>query len=99
LQCDSRPICETPAYRPCPQDKAAEHGTKRTPGRRTPKHASGVVETAALGKGQTCERDRRRIFAAIDDHRFDDLPAFYTAEVQADTAVGHVSGREQLVAT
>lgn len=40
-----------------------------------------------------------RIFAAIDDHRFDDLSAFYTAEVQADTAVGHVSGREQLVAT
>jgi hypothetical protein len=40
-----------------------------------------------------------RIFAAIDDHRFDDLPAFYTADVQADTAVGHISGREQLVAT
>jgi hypothetical protein len=40
-----------------------------------------------------------RIFAAIDDHRFDDLPSFYTAEVQADTAVGHVSGRDQLVAT
>lgn len=40
-----------------------------------------------------------RIFAAIDDHRFDDLPAFYTAEVKADTAIGPVSGREQLVAT
>ncbi len=40
-----------------------------------------------------------RIFAAIDDHRFDDLPAFYTPEVQADTAVGHITGREQLVAT
>jgi hypothetical protein len=40
-----------------------------------------------------------RIFAAIDDHRFDDLPAFYTEEVQADTAVGRVSGRERLVAT
>jgi len=40
-----------------------------------------------------------RIFAAIDDHRFDDLPAFYTAEVEADTALGPVSGREQLVAT
>lgn len=40
-----------------------------------------------------------RIFAAIDDHRFDDLPAFYTAEVQADTALGHVCGRERLVAT
>jgi hypothetical protein len=40
-----------------------------------------------------------RIFAAIDDHRFDDLPAFYTAEVQADTALGHISGRDQLVAT
>jgi SnoaL-like domain len=40
-----------------------------------------------------------RIFAAIDDHRFDDLPLLYTADVQADTAVGHVSGREQLVAT
>jgi hypothetical protein len=40
-----------------------------------------------------------QIFAAIDDHRFDDLPAFYTADVQADTAVGHISGREQLVAT
>src|ERR1700722_17012245 len=39
-----------------------------------------------------------RIFAAIDDHRFDDLPAFYTAEVQADTALGHISGRDQLVA-
>ena len=40
-----------------------------------------------------------RIYAAIDDHRFDDLPALYTADVQADTAVGHVSGREQLVDT
>ena len=40
-----------------------------------------------------------RIFAAIDDHRFDDLPAFYTEEVQADTAIGHISGRDQLVAT
>ena len=40
-----------------------------------------------------------RIYAAIDDHRFDDLPAFYAAEVQADTAIGHVAGREQLVAT
>jgi len=40
-----------------------------------------------------------RIFAAIDDHRFDDLAAFYTPEVQADTAVGHITGREQLVAT
>jgi hypothetical protein len=40
-----------------------------------------------------------RIFAALDDHRFDDLPAFYTREVQADTAVGHISGRERLVAT
>ncbi|MCM3922139.1 nuclear transport factor 2 family protein [Frankia sp. AiPs1] len=40
-----------------------------------------------------------RIFAAIDDHRFDDLPAYYTAEVQADTAVGHIRGRDQLVAT
>ena len=39
------------------------------------------------------------IFAAIDDHRFDDLPAFYTAEVQARTVVGDISGREQLVAT
>jgi SnoaL-like domain len=40
-----------------------------------------------------------RIFAALDDHRFDDLPAFYTADVTADTAVGPVSGRDQLVAT
>jgi hypothetical protein len=40
-----------------------------------------------------------RIFAALDDHRFDDLPAFYTPGVQADTAVGHISGRERLVAT
>ncbi|PRY34772.1 nuclear transport factor 2 family protein [Umezawaea tangerina] len=40
-----------------------------------------------------------RIFAAIDDHRFDDLPAFYTAEVQAETAVGPISGRDRLVAT
>jgi hypothetical protein len=40
-----------------------------------------------------------RLFAAIDDHRFDDLPAFYTADVQARTAVGHISGREELVAT
>jgi hypothetical protein len=39
-----------------------------------------------------------RIYAAIDDHRFDDLPAFYREEVQADTAAGHVSGRDQLVA-
>ncbi len=39
-----------------------------------------------------------RIFAAIDDHRFDDLPAFYTAEVRADTALGHIDGRAQLVA-
>ena len=39
------------------------------------------------------------IFAAIDDRRFDDLSAFYTAEVQADTALGHISGRDQLVAT
>jgi hypothetical protein len=31
-----------------------------------------------------------RIFAAIDDHRFDDLPAFYTPEVRADT-VGRVA--------
>jgi SnoaL-like domain len=40
-----------------------------------------------------------RLFAAIDDHRFADLPAFYTADVQAHTAVGHISGREELVAT
>ena|ERR1700679_940864 len=40
-----------------------------------------------------------RLFAAIDDHRFDDLPAFYTADVQARTAAGHISGREELVAT
>ena len=40
-----------------------------------------------------------RLFAAIDDHRFDDLAAFYTADVQARTAVGHISGREELVAT
>ncbi len=40
-----------------------------------------------------------RIFAAIDDHRFDDLAAFYTAEVEADTAVGPIRGRDQLVAT
>jgi hypothetical protein len=40
-----------------------------------------------------------RIFAALDDHRFDDLPAFYTERVQADTAVGPISGRDRLVAT
>ena len=40
-----------------------------------------------------------RILAAIDDHRFDDLPAFYTSDVQAHTAVGDISGREELVAT
>ena len=40
-----------------------------------------------------------RIYAAIDDHRFDDLLDCYTAEVAADTAVGHISGRERLVAT
>lgn len=40
-----------------------------------------------------------RIFAAIDDHRFDDLPAFYTADVQAETALGPISGRDQLVDT
>ncbi|WP_194897840.1 nuclear transport factor 2 family protein [Catenulispora pinisilvae] len=39
-----------------------------------------------------------RIFAAIDDHRFDDLPAFYTADVRADTAVGRIHGRDELVA-
>ena len=40
-----------------------------------------------------------RIFAAIDDRRFDDLPGFYTEDVRATTAVGRISGREQLVST
>ncbi len=40
-----------------------------------------------------------RIYAAIDDRRFDELPTYYTEQVQADTAVGRISGREQLVAT
>lgn len=39
-----------------------------------------------------------QIFAAIDDHRFDALAAFYTADVQADTPAGHICGRENLVA-
>jgi hypothetical protein len=40
-----------------------------------------------------------RIFAAIDDRRFDDLDALYAADVRATTAVGQISGREQLVST
>jgi hypothetical protein len=39
------------------------------------------------------------VFAAIDDRRFDDLYDLYTADVRATTAVGQISGREQLVST
>jgi hypothetical protein len=38
------------------------------------------------------------IFATMDDRRFDDLPAFYLPNVQADTVLGQVSGRDELVA-
>jgi SnoaL-like protein len=40
-----------------------------------------------------------RIFAAIDDRRFADLNALYAEDVHATTAVGHLSGRAQLVST
>jgi hypothetical protein len=40
-----------------------------------------------------------RIFAAIDDRRFDDLHALYTEDVRATTALGQIFGREQLVST
>ena len=40
-----------------------------------------------------------RIFAAIDDRRFHDLYDFYAEDVKATTAVGQISGREQLVST
>ena len=40
-----------------------------------------------------------RIFAAIDDRRFEDLHDLYTEDVRATTAVGQISGREQLVST
>jgi hypothetical protein len=40
-----------------------------------------------------------RIFAAIDDRRFTDLNLLYAEDVQATTAVGQLSGREQLVST
>lgn len=40
-----------------------------------------------------------RIFAAIDDRRFGDLDALYADDVRATTAMGPLSGREQLVST
>lgn len=40
-----------------------------------------------------------RIFAALDDHRFDDLPDLYTESVQARTVMGDLTGRDSVVAT
>ena len=40
-----------------------------------------------------------RIFAAIDDRRFDDLRNLYTEDVEAETALGSIIGRDDLVAT
>jgi hypothetical protein len=39
-----------------------------------------------------------RIYAALDEHRFDDLAAFYTADVRAVTPGGELSGDAELVA-
>ncbi len=39
-----------------------------------------------------------RIYTALDEHRFDDLPAFYTPNVTAVTPGGKLSGHAELVA-
>jgi hypothetical protein len=40
-----------------------------------------------------------RIFAALDDHRFEDLREFYIETVEAETVVGRLSGVEEVVGT
>lgn len=37
------------------------------------------------------------IYAAIDEHRFHDVPEFYAPEITAETPGGALSGREQLL--
>lgn len=39
-----------------------------------------------------------RLYTALDDHRFDDLAEFSTADVTATTPGGRLAGREELVA-
>ena len=38
------------------------------------------------------------LYAAMDEHRFDDLAALFTADVTATTPGGAMTGRDQLVA-
>lgn len=40
-----------------------------------------------------------RIFAALDDHKFDDLVGLYVSDVQADTVMGRIDGRDRLVSS
>jgi len=38
------------------------------------------------------------LFAALDDHRFEDLSSFYSETVEAETVLGHLSGSSQVIA-
>jgi hypothetical protein len=40
-----------------------------------------------------------RIFAAFDEHRYEDLRELYVETVEADTVVGHLTGVEEVIGT
>jgi hypothetical protein len=62
-------------------------------------HRSSVYQEADLGRSRVEVTDLLyRFYAALDEHRFDDLGRFLSADVQAVTPGGEVSGREAVLA-